>query len=102
MAEYATLLGIGVQTAIFMLGGFAMVIRNDTSLKTFQKELGKMQQELAALSQVITKQAVQDEKINEASRRMTMLEQRVEDLRRGRGYVTHEDQAAQTVNREYR
>src|SRR5713226_4605819 len=97
--SYVTLLGIAIQTAIFLFGGAVMVIRNDGTLKVFQKELGKMQDELSTLSHVITKQAVQDERITESSRRMTLLEQRVEDLRRGRGYI--QDRDAKTVDREY-
>jgi Skp family chaperone for outer membrane proteins len=99
MGEYATLLGIGLQTAIFLFGGVVMIIRNDISLKAFQKELAKMQQELQSLSQVITRQAVQDERLNEQSKRMSMLEQRLEDLRRGKGYV--QDRLTETVDREY-
>jgi hypothetical protein len=99
MGEYVSLIEIGVQTAIFLTGGFVMVIRNDATLKSFQKEMASMQKELSTLSQVVTKQAVQDERITESSRRMTMLEQRVEDLRRGRGYV--QDREASTVDREY-
>ena len=76
-----------------------MIVRNDITLKAFQKELAKMQQELSALAQVITKQAVQDERLNAQSQRMLMLEQRVEDLRRGRGYV--QNHQAETVDREY-
>jgi len=100
MAEHLTnLLGLGLQTVIFLFGGIVMIVRNDITLKAFQKELAKMQQELSALAQVITKQAVQDERLNAQSQRMLMLEQRVEDLRRGRGYV--QNHQAETVDREY-
>ncbi len=99
MEHWAELVGIGVQTAMILLGGAGMVIRNDSSLKAFQKEIAKMQHELQSLSQVITQQAVQAERLNEQSRRMNMLEQRVEDLRRGRGYV--QERHNETVDREY-
>ena len=93
------LIGIGVQTILLLLAGGGMLIRNDTSLKAFQKELTKMQQELSALSQVITKQAVQDERLNEQSRRMTLIETRIEQLRVGQGYI--QNHTATTVDREY-
>jgi hypothetical protein len=94
-------IGIIIQTAIFLFGGVVLIIRNDVVLKSFQKEVSKMQKQLETLADVITKQAVQDERLTEQSRRMGRLEQRVEDMRRGRGFVTRSDQDAQTVDREY-
>lgn len=65
------------------------------------KELSEVKEELKGLAKVITEQAVQGVRLNEQSRRMNMLEQRVEDLRRGRGYVTERDQKRSTINGEY-
>lgn len=98
-AWWIGLAGPVVQTIIFLGGGVVMVVRHDGALKAFQMEMSKMQLELRALAQVITKQAVQDERLNDQSRRMNNLEQRIEDLRRGRGYVQERDVA--TVDREY-
>ena len=64
-------------------------------------KVDEMKEELKELSKVITEQAVQNQRLVEQSRRMTMLEQRVEDLRRGRGYVTERDQKRPIVDGEY-
>lgn len=76
-----------------------MIVRHDTALKSFQKDMNNMQLDLKELAKVITKQAVQDERLTEQSKRMTMLEQRVEELRRGQGYV--QGRIAESVDREY-
>lgn len=94
-----TTIGIIVQTGIFLFGGIVLIIRNDVVLKSFQREVHKMQEQLETLAVVVTKQAVQDERLNEQSRRMLMIEQRIEDVRRGRGFV--QDRDATSVDREY-
>lgn len=100
-AEYLQLTAIGVQTLIYVLGGVAIVVRASEGNKELRKDLASMQDELKQLAKVITKQAVHDERLTEQSRRMTMLEQRIEDLRRGRGYVSDRDQARMSVDGEY-
>ena len=64
------------------------------------KELSEMREELKVLAKVITEQAVQQTRLNEQSRRMTMIEQWVDDLRRGKGYV-QERIANIPIDREY-
>ncbi len=88
---YITLLGIGVQTLLFVIGGYAMVIRNDEKQKIHTQELrddmGDMREELKKLSEVITVQAVQTTRIDNITSLVASLERRVEDLRRGNGYI---------------
>jgi cell division protein FtsB len=90
---------IGVQTLIFLAGAYGMVLRANIGAKTVTKKVEQMEQKIEALAAVVTKQAVQDVRLTEQSRRMTMLEERVEDLRNGRGYV--QDKSIRGVDREY-
>ncbi len=85
--EHEGLIGIAVQTAIFLLGGFGMVIKNDLSNKTLRGEVKLIQLELRKLADVITTQAVQTTRIDNLNTQVSSLERRVEDLRRGQGYV---------------
>ena len=87
MEHYLTLVGIGVQTALFLLGGYAMVLRNDWSNKALKAELVAMQRQLEKLSEVITIQAVQTTRIDNLHQQITMLQRNYEDLRRGTGII---------------
>ncbi|MDE2471882.1 MAG: hypothetical protein KGL35_24940 [Bradyrhizobium sp.] len=93
------LLGIIGQTGLLLLAGGAMLVRNDSALKGFQREINKMQQQLESLAQVVTKQAVQDVRLSEQDRRMNSIVERMEQLRKGEGYI--QDRPAKTVDREY-
>jgi hypothetical protein len=88
MEHYLTLVGIGVQTALFLLGGYAMILRNDWSNKALKSELIEMQLELKKLAEVITTQAVQTTRIDNLYTQVTMLQQTIEALRRGNGFIT--------------
>ena len=84
---YATLIGIGVQTILYLLGGYAMVIRNDMGSKALKEKIDGMQKELQKLAEVVTMQAVQTSRLDNLTSQLTSVERRVEDLRRGNGYV---------------
>ena len=87
MEQYGTLIGIAVQTALFLLGGYSMVIRNDFSNKTLKSEVTEMQNELKKLSEIVTQMAVQTVRLNNLSDQFTGLQRTVEDLRRGNGWI---------------
>lgn len=87
METYVTIIGIAVQTALFLLGGYAMVLRNDWSNKALKAELVAMQRQLEKLSEVITIQAVQTTRIDNLHQQITMLQRNYEDLRRGTGII---------------
>lgn len=99
LTEYAPIIAIGIQTVVFLFGGGAMVLRASLDNKELRDDMKAMQEELKGLAKIVTTQAVQGERLNEQSRRMTMLEQRIEDMRRGKGYV--QDHRAKAVDREY-
>lgn len=86
-SDYIHLFGILAQTAIFLLGGYGMVLRNDWSNKALEKKMENMQVELKKLAEVIVTQAVQTTKIDNLASQVVMLQRNVEDLRRGNGFV---------------
>ena len=88
MFEHETLIGIVLQTVVFLVSGATMVLRNDWSNKSLAKEIAGIQIELQQLATVITGQAVQTTRIDNLHTQVASLERRVEDLRRGSGYVT--------------
>ena len=95
--ELMTLVEIVVQTVIFLLGGYAMVVRADQTTKTMRDELQSMKSEINKLATVITIQAVQTERLDNMSSRMNRIETTVEDLRRGAGWI----QKRATLDGEY-
>jgi replicative DNA helicase len=93
--QYSTVIGIAVQTILFLLAGYGMVIRNDIGNTNLKEEIASMKEELKKLAEVITMQAVQTTRINGLTEQVTSIEKRVEDLRRGNGFVQRQ------VDREY-
>jgi hypothetical protein len=97
--ETITLVGIAIQTAIFLLAGYAMVVRHDESNKSLKADVSSMQGQLLKLSEVITQLAVQETRVDNLSSQFTMLQRNVEDLRRGSNWVTQP--ARSKVDGEY-
>ena len=86
-AEYVTLIGIAVQTGIYLLGGYAMVIKNDVKSNAVADRVASMEEQLKSLSAIVTKLAVQDERMNNQGQRINLLEHKIEALRRGDGFI---------------
>lgn len=90
-----TLIGIGIQTALIILGGYAVVIRNDTKQQVHTDELRQdmsdMREELKKLSEVVIVQAIQTTRLDNLTTLLASVERRVEDLRRGNGFVISSD-----------
>ena len=80
---------IGMQTALFLLGGYAMVLRNDWSTKDLKEDLRLMEEDLKKLAQVITQIAVQDIRIDNLTSLIVNLQHELSDLRRGDGWIEH-------------
>src|SRR5882672_5837572 len=78
---------IGMQTALFLLGGYAMVLRNEWSTKDLKEDLESMEEELKKLAQVITQIAVQDIRIDNLTSLIVNLQHELSDLRRGDGWI---------------
>ncbi len=86
--EYLTLAGIIIQTAMYLLGGYALVIRNDQSNKDLKEEVEAIQAEIKALSRIVSQMAVQEERLTNLSTRMNMFDRRMDDVVRQAGWVT--------------
>jgi methylphosphotriester-DNA--protein-cysteine methyltransferase len=94
------LIGLAVQTAIFLLGGFAMVIRTEVGARQLKEEVASMKEGLKKLTDVIIIQAVQTTRLDNMMQMVTSMERRIEDLRRGMGYVERRD-GTKEIDREY-
>ena len=81
------LIGIAVQTLLFLAGCYGMVLRNDWSTRTLKEQLDGMQDELKKLAEVITTQAVQTTRIDNINSQVTTVQREVSDLRRGNGWI---------------
>jgi hypothetical protein len=84
---YEYLIGAAIQTVLFLIGVYGMILRNDSSSKTLMTEMGNMREELKKLAQVIIQQAVQTKDIENLRDQLAMLQRNIEDLRRGNGFV---------------
>ena len=96
-AEYVTLIGIALQTGIYLLGGYAMVVRNDAKSVSIAERVESMEDQLKGLAAIVTKLAVQDERMNNQGKRINLLESKIEALRRGEGFIA----GARGVEKEY-
>ena len=86
-SENITFVGIVVQTILWLLAAYALVIRHDESNKHLKDKVEGMKEELEKLSEVITQMAVQTIRVDNLNQQVTMLQRTVEDLRRGPGWV---------------
>lgn len=94
------LLGLFLQTAIFLFGGYGMVIRHDSANNVMKEQITGIQSELKQLAAIMIKIAVQSERQDAFAIRLNMLDQRMDDLRHGRGWVEKDDR--QGLSGEYR
>lgn len=94
---YVTLLGIGVQTFLYLLGGYGLVLRNDWSNKAMKEQIVGIQLELKGLATVVTALAVQDERLDNQGKRLNDMDRKIEALRRGEGFVA----GARGIEKEY-
>lgn len=95
--EYVPLLGIAIQTILYLLGGFAIVIRSSEGNRALQEQVRGIQTELKSLAHVVTQMAVQDERLNNQGQRLNDMDKKIEALRRGDGFVA----GSRGVEKEY-
>ena len=74
------LIGIGVQTVLFLLAGYGMVVRTDNSVNLLKEEVKEMQREIKSMADVVTKIAVQTVRIDAIGERMNMIDARTARL----------------------
>ena len=87
MQDWEYVLGIAVQTLLFLGGCYGMILRNDWSTKTLKEQLDGVQDELKKLAEVITTQAVQTTRIDNLNSQVTTMQRELSDLRRGNGFI---------------
>ena len=64
-----------------------MVIRNDGSNQAIKEEIEGIQHELKTLATVIVTMAVQEERLTNLSKRMNMIDKRMDDLVQAEGWL---------------
>jgi prefoldin subunit 5 len=77
------LIGIIVQTVLFLLAGYGMVIKNDASVNSLKTEVKEIQKEIKEMANVITQLAVQAVRLDNIGERLNALDRKFEELRRG-------------------
>jgi hypothetical protein len=97
MEPWILLAGLGIQTLLFLAGGYAMVLRNGWSATALEKQLLSMEKELQKLAEVITNQAVHTNRLDNQGAQLVVLQKEVSDLRRGEGWI----RGQRGVDREY-
>jgi hypothetical protein len=91
------LIGIVIQTLIFLGGIYGMVLRNDFQGKGLREDMNHLREEMKKLADVITVQAVQTREIQHLQTQLDLVQQNVEDMRRGHGFI----HGRHGVDREY-
>ncbi len=85
--ESITIVGIAIQTVLFLIGGYALIIRNDESNKILARRVESIEEEMKAMAKVVTQIAVQTVRIDHIHERINLLDKRVDDLRHLDGLV---------------
>jgi len=95
MDHYVELVGIGVQTVLFLIGGYAMVLKTEWNSDRMTKDMQGMQEEIKELSAVVTQMAVQTVRLDNLSDHVVLLDKKIEGLRKGDGWITHRRNAVE-------
>ncbi len=96
-AEIITIVGLSLQTLIYLLAGYGLVVRNDQSGKDLKQEVEAIQEEIKGMAKVVTQVAVQKNELDNVNQRLNTLDKRIEDLRRGHGFIA----GAKGIEREF-
>jgi hypothetical protein len=99
MEPWIALVALGLQTVVFLGGGWVMVLRNNWSTQALEKGQIAMQEELKKLAEVITNQAVQSVRLDNQGSQIVLLQKEISDLRRGDGWIKGKPRGG--VNGEY-
>lgn len=59
------------------------------SIVTMQREIRELKEVAKSLAVIITQQAVQTVRLDSQGERLNMMDKRLEDLRDGKGWITH-------------
>lgn len=87
MEAYIPFLTMAVQTIIFGMGVYAVIIRNDANVMGLKTEMVEIKDQIKIMSDIVIKQAVQNVRLDSMSERITLQDRLIDDLRRGRGFV---------------
>ena len=91
MSEYSPYLPVAFQTVLLLLGGYAMVIRNDKDSKFLKDQIAGIQLEIRDLAGVVIQQAIQTTRLDGLNERFNLLDKRVEDMRHLQGFIVHDN-----------
>ncbi len=86
-AELITIAGLALQTFIYLIAGYGLVIRNDQGSKDLKEEVKVIQLEIKEMTKVVTQLAVQTTRIDNLSGRMNMIDKRMDDIVRKSGWI---------------
>lgn len=86
MEAWMIFLGIVVQTVLALFAGYAMVIRTDTSTKSLKNDVEVLKKSVEKIADVMTRLAVNNERLDNLGGRMNMQDKRLDDLSRGIGW----------------
>jgi hypothetical protein len=90
MEPWILLVGLGIQTLLFLAGGYGMVLRGGWSATALEKQMAAMQEELKKLAEVVTNQAVHTNRLDNQGAQIAVIQKEISDLRRGDGWIrTH-------------
>lgn len=100
MIEWNVRIG-DILVVISMAGTFVLYAfrsgRFAESITTMQREIKELKDVARGLAAVVTQQAVQTTRLDTQGDRLNILDKRIEDLRKGDGYI----QGSRGVNKEY-
>jgi Tfp pilus assembly protein PilO len=83
---WVVLAGIVVQTVLVLIGGYAVVVRNDTTIDFLKNEVTELKKNMEQLAITMTRLAVTNERVDGITSRQNMLDRRLDELSRGIGW----------------
>lgn len=78
--NYSIDIGTVIQTLIFFFGFLSVIIRTETNVKDLKTEVTEIQREIRVVADVVTKLAVQNERLDNFGHRLNVVEDNVESI----------------------
>jgi len=87
--NYSIDLGTIVQTFIFLISIGAIFVRTEANVSELKIEVNEIQKEIKIVADVVTKLAVQSERLDNYGQRLNRIEAGLDELRHGKGLINN-------------
>lgn len=76
-----------IQVAAMLGGGLVVLVTLRSTVARLQTDVGSVQAEVKKMGDILVKMAVAENRLDNTDKRLTIVEEDIRDLRRGKGFI---------------